>query len=288
MKFMPLEDNWLKKVELIHWFFLHKRFFKRLFTLILLLINLIIWGFFLYHLILYLISTPAHKAMLNELTQEWLPIVNYHQKITPLPLIVNPPVAIFLGRDNYGGRYSFVAEVQNQNEIWFAKSVVYKFVWGNEQTSDDVSFFLPQESKYLFSLNQTSSALPVDLRLEIKSVTWQRLRPTHLEKMKILKELSFRVIKFTPSIELEGKIIPATLQVEAQNFSAYNLRNVRMVIVVYQGRKIVSLDTTMFKLWRRGEKKNIDLNLATGINFATEIIVVPELNILETNTFLQP
>ncbi len=285
---MALENSWLKEVEIIHWLFLHKRLFRRLFIILLILFNVIVWGIFFYYLVLYIIYTPAHRMMLFELTEDRIDFIAYHQQIAIRPLIVTNTTAIFLSHDARGNRYSFVAEVKNPNEIWFAKIVSYNFVWDGGQTEIKKSFFSPGEEKYLISLNEISSILPTNLSLEIRDINWQRVRPEHREKLKIIKEFSFQVTNFTPAIELEGKILPASLRFEVENSSAYSFKNVEVFIAIYRGEKIINFDTVVIKSWLRGEKRTINLNLTNPVSFLTEIKIVPQLNLLEPTVFAAP
>jgi len=285
---MTIENSWFKEVGLIEWIFLRQRLFKRVFIFILVIFNLVVWGIFLYQLILYIIYTPAHQVMLVELTKERIDFVAYHQQIAAQPLEVANQTAIHLGSGAVGQRYSFVAEVRNVNQIWFIRRVVYHFAWNGGRGQSETSFFLPGETKFLFSLNQVSNTLPTNLKLEIESIAWQRVRPEHVEKLKISKEFTFRVIKFTPSVESEDKIIPATLQFEAKNNSAYNCRSIEVIIVVYQGKTMADVDIVVLKNLERGESRVVDLNLTSPLSFATEIAILPQINILEPDFFMNP
>ncbi len=280
------ENNWFKEVKLIHWFFTHRRFFKRLFILLLTIFNLVVWSIFFYHLILYIIYTPAYQAMLVELTKERIDWIAYHQLIAPSPLAVSNENVIFLGPETgRGGRYSFVAEIENPNERWFVRRLVYQFVWSGGESRLKDSFLLPGEKTYLFSLNEFSVVPPLDLKLEIRNISWQRAGLDQRQKISLLKELSFRVIKFVPSFEKESRIIPPSLQLEANNSSAYNFREVEVVIAAYQGKRIVGLERSLIRVWRRGEKRDLNLNFVARIDFVTEIVVVPRINFLEPEIF---
>lgn len=285
---MALENNWLKEVEIIRWVFSHKRLFKKVFILLFICLDVIIWAIFIYQLTLYIIYTPSYHAMIAELTKERIDFVAYHQRIAPQTIDVKTPMTILLNQKTGQWRYNFIAEAKNPNSIWFIKNINYDFVWRDGRIRGQEIFFLPEEDKYLFALSVVSPTPTVNLKVEIDKINWQRWRPEHQERLKILDELSFRVIKFTPSRELGDKIFPASLQFEAKNLSAYNFRQIEMLIVVYQETKIVDIEMVIIKDLRRGEKRNIDLNLNPQVNFATEIDLVPQINILDPTIFTAP
>lgn len=288
INFMTIEDKWLKEIEIIQWFFSHKRLFKKIILFSLVGFNIIVWSIFIYHFIFYIIYTPKYRAMLKELTIERIDIVSYHQKNAPQGVELKDPVAILIEQKANQWRYNFVVQAINPNSIWFVKNIIYEFVWQDGRVHGQEMFFLPKESKYLFALGVLTSAPVVNLRVEINKVNWLRKRPEHQERLKILDGLSFRVTKFTPSWQQDDKIFPASVQFEIQNYSAYNFRQIEMLIAVYQGAKIVDFETISIKNLRRQEKRLIDLNLSLKINFASEIVLVPQINILDPNVFGSP
>ncbi|MGC9048901.1 MAG: hypothetical protein ACP5IX_01635 [Patescibacteria group bacterium] len=281
----------IKEIKFAQWLLEKRPLFKRLLILALIIINLIIWGIALYQFYLFLIYQKNYQETLNGLTKNWVDFQSYHQRVQPAMPIIGDPAVIYLGQDANEpskSRYDFIVEIENPNENWVIHSLDGQFNFEGQILEVKSSRFLPYEKKYLFSLNQLVESRISGVSFEINNINWQRLRPKMRERLDISKNLVFEEIKFIPPSVAEQKIAPARIQFKATNKSAYSFWRANLQIVIYQGRRIVDFYNIPLKNWLANQSQAIEITLLKPIEFASEIKVIPDVDLLAEDIFIKP
>ncbi len=282
-----LEQNLtVENIKTAQWLQAKKPLLRRLLILVLILVNLIIWTIAVYQTILFIIYTPAYRDTINGLTRNWVNFLEYNERVQPNLPVVSNETLVYLGQDN-GYHYTFVAEAENDNNDWAVSLLEGKIVLGNQTIVVSTSL-LPNEKKYLLSLNQTTPQPASTPDLEITRIAWRRVRPELRSQLEIIHNLSFQNINFIPSQPLGNKIEPARLRFNALNQSAYSFWEVKAQIVLYQNNKIVDVYVVPITNWLAGKERSIEINLSRLIDFVSTIKIIPDVNLLDTSNFINP
>lgn len=280
----------IKEVKFARWLYEHKFLFKRLLIISLIIINLIIWGVAIYHLTLFLIYRKTYQETIFGLTKNLINFSAYHEKVAPQPLIISNETLLFISQsptEPNKSHYDLVAEVENPNNIWIVNPLEGEFIFDGQRASATL-LLLPNEKKYLYSLNQVVDGRAQTASLEIQRFNWQRIRANKQERIDILKDLVFEEVNFIPPMIVNQKITPARIKFKAKNKSAYSFWQANIQIAVYQGSKIVDFYVVPIKKWLTNQTQQFEINLTKPIEFASRIEIVPDINLLDENIFIKP
>lgn len=279
---ISMQENEIKKLKISYWLLEHRKGLKKLLIYFLIILNLYFWGVAIYQFVFFLLYRDAYNEMISELTENK---INYpiYKRNQPLPLVIGSKIIIPLLIKN---EYDLIAEAENPDSRWLLKSLKYKFIWENGESDFKETFFLPGEKKYLFALNQKIENFPKNLQVKLTYISYQRIRPQEKEVLLILPKLKFKKIKFYPAIDLEDKKIPAQIEFEAVNQSAYSFWQVNAIITFYQGERIVGFVVYPLRKWKAGEKRKVKINLSSFLSSVTLIKIKPEVNVFDESVFI--
>jgi hypothetical protein len=284
-------DLTIKEIRFSRWLLEKRKFFKRLLVFILIVIDLILWGFVFYQVSLLLIYQKNHQENLKTLSKNLVNFENYHKLVEPKPLSVGQPLVIYLGPDlnePTKSRYDFIVEIENPNEMWFVQSLEGEFTFDNNSIKGVLTSLSPFEKKYLYILNQPIEEKIQNVNFEIKNIKWLRLRPFLKNKLEILKQLSIEKIEFIPTTFIENKIIPARIKFEIKNNSAYSFWDLKLQIAIYKDSKIVDFNIFSIKYWFINQTKSLEIPLSKHLDNISKIVIIPDLDFLNENLFIKP
>lgn len=280
----------IKEIKLAQWLQGHKFLFKRLLTIGLITTNLVIWVIAIYHLSLFLIYRKAYQETILGLTKNLINFQVDHERLRPVPLIISNETLLFIGRSSIEPSktlYDLVAEIENPNDVWMINSLEAEFTLDGQKAPATL-FLLPNEKKYLYSLNQAVEGRVQTISLEIQKFNWQRIRPEKRTQLDILKNLVFEEINFIPPMIVNQKITPAQIKFKANNKSAYSFWQVNAQIALYQGSKIVDFYVMPIKNWLANQSQQLEINLVKPVEFVSQIKIIPDINLLDENVFIKP
>lgn len=268
------------KLKIAYFFVSKRRLLKRIFLGLFIIVDLIIWFYFLYHFTLYLIESKDYQQMEKELGQ----VVNinyeqFHQKIKPLMPEVVFSKAIALGQN----RYNFICLVKNPNHHWHINLLKYHFVWSNNKSPSFTTFLLPNEEKILVSFNNKVNELPLDLTCQIEEINWQRIRQDRKYLLEVFNKFIIKDLKYLPAKEENEKDITTFKFI---NSTIYNFWQIILKVAIYQGREIVAVNQITLKEILSQEEREIKIVWPTSFSFISEIKVFPEVNVFDPSSFM--
>ena len=280
----------LKEVRFAEWWRNKLPLFKKIVTYFLILINVVVWGIFVDRLVLYIIYTPNHQQTIKGLTTDLIDYQSYNRLMQPNIPVVKNVYVVNLGtgeRDPQKKDYTLVAEVENNNQQWAVSSLVGQFDLAG-QLIEVNGFLMPQQKKYFFVLRQPSAQSVSTTSLAIKNIAWRRIRPEERSRLSLMNQLSFEKTNFIPAAILNDKPTPSQVEFNAINQSAYNFWQVNVQVVLYQGGRVVDVYVFPIEDWMAGQSRVITFNLTRNINFVSQIIVVPDINLFDDSIFIKP
>lgn len=280
----------LKEVRFAEWWRNKLPLFKKIVTYILIFINVAVWGIFVDRLVLYIIYTPDYQQTIKGLTTNLIDYQSYNRLMQPNTPVVNNVYVVNLGtdeRDPQKKNYTLVAEVENNNQRWAVSSLTGEFDLAG-QLIEVNGFLMPQQKKYFLALRQPNAQSVSTASFTIKNIAWRRVRPEERSRLSLINQLFFEKTNFIPAAILNNKPTPSQVEFNAINRSAYNFWQVNVQAVLYQGGGVVDAYVFPIANWMAGQSRVITFNLTRNINFVSQIIVVPDINLFDDSIFIKP
>ncbi len=258
-----------------YWLVTNKEALKKYLAAVLIVFNVILWGFSIYKWIYYIEGTTRFSLAMAEMKKDLINWKVVHLNNIPMPLEIINFSFIPLGKS----KYDFVAEINNSNDNWLASNLDYRFSWF-QGTKEQSSFILPQEKKFLLALNVESNIAPNDLSFEFLKINWNRITP------------KMEMINFKTSDIVVGNILsePSLKRVSflARNNSAYSFWKAYFNVIIRQDGKIAAVNKIPIDQFLSGEERLIESPFSNIISQSAQIIVEPEINVLDANNIISP
>lgn len=167
------------------------------------------------------------------------------------PLEVVYQEALFTSENNF----DLIAEINNPNNDWGAKSVGYNLNVYNEQDENIFSkqgffYILPQESKYIVEPKIYLEEKPQKIEFEIISTSWQKLSG--------FRDLALRIRD--KKIQT-GEGIQARVSAVVTNSTNYDLNRIELVGIIFNAnKKILAVGRTEMTTLLRNENRYFEIN----------------------------
>ena len=258
-----------------YWLVSNKEALKKYLTTVLIIFNVVLWGFSIYKWIYYIEGTSRFSLTMAEMKKDLINWKIVRLNNTSQPLEIINLSFIPLGKS----KYDFVAEINNSNDNWLASNLDYRFSW-SQGTKEQSSFILSQEKKFILAFNVESSIAPNDLSLEFLKIDWNRITP------------KTEMLNFKNSDIIVGNILsePSLKRVSflARNNSAYSFWKAYFNIIVRQDGKIAAVNRIPIDQFLSGEERLIEVPFSSSISQSAQIIVEPEINVLDADNIIPP
>jgi len=261
---MP-ENITLKELKKAKWYLEHKKEIKAAKALVLIILNLILWGIIIYQLVSYLKGTKDYEKMLEELVRQRTEVIKIHQKNQPSELLILKEFAV-----KSGTLQDQVILIENPNENWLVKEINY---------DSKISFILPGSQKYFYLPNQTTKVV-------LNNITWQRIRPEEKPFLEILPQIKIENPQIS-YLELENNQRIPKISFSVDNQSIYSFWEFDLNIAIYNGKEIIGFKIMSLDKLNGGEKREVSFIWGEPAGMLTHIDVKPDVNIFDP-TVLMP
>lgn len=271
-----------KQLRFAQWYLANKKRLKLLLLIVVILLNIIVWGIAGYQLYKYFSLKEAHEQMLKELTAEQIDYLKLHEHFQPENLILENPILLSLYSTEL--KYDFAIKVKNSNKNWLIQEIEYYFSWENGQTQMQKSFILPGEEKYILALGQEVDGKLTKAEFILSNIDWQRINPND-QLLQIPSQLIFENIELGYAISEEEMIALPQISFSIKNESVYNFWQVNLLVILYQNSKIVGINTILVKNWQGNEQRQMEL-IWPKIPSYSHIQIVPDINPFDSEIFI--
>ena len=261
------------QLKLNYWLISHKQHFKKGLIFLLIILNLFLWGFSGYKWVYYIKETPQFRQAMKEMKKDFINWPAIHLKNKVQPLEISNLSFISLGES----RYDLIVQLNNPNANWLVPYLDYKFFWADREVKQS-TFLLALEKKFLLALNIKSDIAPKDLNLEFLKINWQRITP----KQKIL---DFQSSDFVIS-NISSNTSLKRVSFQAKNSSACSFWTVYFEVILYQGGKVVAVNKIPVNKFLSGQEKLVEVPFPQGLPYFSQILIEPEINILDPDNFI--
>lgn len=179
--------------------------------------------------------------------------------------------------------YDFYTQIENPNTDWWAE-FQYNFIFDSGSTSVKDGFILPGSTKPVVELAFTSAAGIGSAQLQLQSVSWHRIDHhtipdyTKWSEDRLGLEITNPTISQETSADAHG-LFRTTFTV--RNNTAYNYYNPTFYLLLKRGASVTGVNKTVLQTLTVGETRDIVVNWFGTIPPASQIEVIPELNLFD-------
>jgi hypothetical protein len=184
-------------------------------------------------------------------------------------------------------KFDAVVKIKNPNNLLGAERVVYEISLLDEQGSvigksgnlDD--FVLPEEEKYLMAHGIQTSANPVDAKIEIKSIEWQ--------KFSQYKEPRFSILRKNYQVSTGGSANFSQLKGALINKSEVDHETIKVKLLLRdENNKLLAANYQIMNTVRAEEEREFVISFPRS--FPGEVVnieIIPETNIFDSDNYIR-
>jgi len=206
-----------------------------------------------------------------------------HEKNNPLPIEIGEARVLKTRAD----KFDVVVEVKNPNQSWYLSSFDYYFLVGNGSTEKKTSFLLPEEDRYLMELNWTSEENFSEAQIVLENLKWKKQSDFASLREKILKIVIDKA-DFIPAqkLGLAEEVTVSQAVFFAKNAGAYNFSRVDFSVLLFRGGSLVGATRTALEPFGSENESEVKVNFYHSIGSVDSILVAPEVDILNPDSFM--
>lgn len=266
-------SQWYYKI--VYFFVTNQVLFKRLAILLLILINLVVWGIAGINFVNQLANNNAYNQMIKDLTTNYPNWENYHGEYAAQPLEELSVEKIKTTKDTY----DLLAQVHNPNLDWQIDSLTYYFLVDGSLTEKQTTFILPGETKYLFHFSYPANLAVEQLSLKIENINWRRTK-----KSSVLADLIDNILIKNENFKQLKNFSLVEFEVENNTLSSF--WQTGWQIVLYQGQRPVAVNYVTSQSFLAGEKRKLSAAWSENIPAPSTIEIHPDINFLDQANFI--
>jgi hypothetical protein len=268
------------------WYMKHRHHFFLGSVWLLTVVATVLWTYSLYYFSHYLL-VGSRLDHLNEATVSDTPRAVEQRKLLS-GLSYGFIQAVNLGRDSY----SLIGKLASTNQSNWAV-LDYYFLVDGQPLGTSTSYILPSSEKYLTSIIDDQTLSPSSVQLIVTNLRWSKIDYHQIENWNQYKadRLSFVVLdkKFigASQSQLSDRLPVNTLSFNINNRTAYSFREAPLQIILYSGSEVIYVKDYTINNFYSKERKDITISLIGSLPNVTRIDIVPEINILDPETYLK-
>lgn len=273
---MPeMSDLWLK---INYWSITHLKELKKWWVIVFLAVDIFIVVFALTNAFIYLLTMKSDINLVHDMAANVVNYSGYRQVNSPKDIEVQSVVALPQGAK----KYDLLAMIKNPNVNWAAASLSYVFTSSAGETKESSSFLMPSESKYLTFLGQSYDQLPSDLKLEIRDITWQRIKDTANFPALDFKIDNLQIVPLSTSTGENAVRVTADIT----NTSVYSFWEAKLAVIFKIGDQVAGINYVTFDQFQAYEKRQL-ISQRSNVQSVTGVEIQPEINLTDQSNFIK-
>lgn len=232
----------------------------------------------------FLISSGSEqRAVIESVSMNQEDLRAYTESNAALPMNV-APVSVFPSVNN---KYDFYTQLENQNADWWAE-FDYQFVFDGGATIVKKGFILPESKKSVAELAFVSTTGASNIQFQFQNVSWHRIDHhvisdyTKWSEDRLGLEIKEPTISQDVSVNSQG-LFRTTFTVK--NNTAFNFYNPTFYLLLKRGESVTGVNKTDLQMLAAGETQNVVVNWFGTIASASQVEVVPDLNLFDPSLY---
>ncbi len=263
-----------------YWFAVHGAQLRTWWGVSILVIDVLLVGYFLYAFTSYSFST---QAIVRSVAATAEPLVGSQLRsmVEPKTLELGSAVALPRGKSTF----DFAVPVTNPNEAYAATDVRYRFQLGTATTREERATLWPGQVASLMLLSVVVPNAPADAKasVEILGVTWQR----PIDRKIYTSEVRFPVTDafLVPLTGLPSGAVGTRMTARVRNDSVRSFREVRFGVVVSSGSRVVAVNEVTVERFVSLHERTIETSWLQAIPPGSSVVVFPQVNLLDSSIY---
>ncbi len=278
-----------KKLNFGLWYILHLKRLRKTLIGFLIAVAVFSWGYFFYGFLSYIfIGMSEDQVLVDNLVKTGAMDHEYFESQQPKPLETGKVQVLANGTAK---TYDFLAEIKNSNLRHWAE-ITYAFRTSGADLTEKKDFILPGEEKMFIALSEELESFPFNSEFIIKNISWHPVKTKEIPDWQFFKDehINFPVENIKFNFGKDGspddKINFANVQFAATNKTAYNYWSVDFLALLYQGGRVVSVSSYTKDNFMSGAGYDIAMSWPTSISSASEVKIIPSLNIMRDDVYM--
>jgi len=274
------------KLKMGYWWVTHKVQVRRVFTLVLLLIDLALVGFAGFGFLdWYFGSGVRERGQIAQMTKQYSNYASLREMFAPVNLMIDSSAVLNSGEDTY----DILARVTNPNmRHW----VEFDYQFGSESAAVMHDFILPGSAKYIHQLGVKSASRPGSPELLLSNIAWHRLnahviRPDFASWAGTRLKLQVSDTVFTPPAPTDPLIV-SRVSFNIKNDTGFGYRRVGFFVNLIGGAGLVGVNYVTISNLRPGEKRPVDASWFSVLPSVSSVEVIPDVNIFDNLVYIPP
>ncbi len=265
-----------------YWLLNHRKQMQTTGLVLFIMVDIIIIIFFLINFGKYFTGLPVQNRMIASMAEPVVDFQAVHLKNSPITPQVHDQAVVTSSLD----RYDFLAKIKNPNNRWIVKSFQYRFKVGGETTGWQTGYLSNNEEKYFFYIGFDYSGYGslVDKTVEVELKDIEYIRVVDHDKVPkidfVIEGTQHKILSLAESGDQISQVVA-----DITNDSVYSFWQVGIQIVLLGRDKPISINFTTVNSLDTLQTKSIDVKWLNRISGVTEVIIVPEINILDDDNY---
>ncbi|MFA5954567.1 MAG: hypothetical protein WC817_03480 [Patescibacteria group bacterium] len=229
---------------------------------------------------LYVFSSAANRQVEQALSQG-VDSTDAHRIMAPKPISIS--AAVVLPGSSKDGRYDALVKFFNSNPNW----VAWITFQAEDQSKQETVLVLNNEERFAIAVGAApspASAPPIT----ILGTKWMRLRnPEATNQLKphfVVSDVSF---ESGQGADRTGTGVPGRVMFTVTNESINGFWSAGFTVVLLQGDRAVAAEALMLDQLKAGEQRKVAINLYTTIVGVSDVLVVPNVDIVDQGNFMR-
>ncbi len=232
-----------------------------------------------YHLADYFIyGRNQDRVMLQGLTSESVDGEYLRQVMSPKNLLFS-----FSQAYHVQGSYDFLTKIKNPNPNHYA-NFTYCFEELKRELACGQSFILPGDDKYVMELNHEISGVVGSIDFVIKDISWRRITGHMISDWRKFKNERLQFIVDMANFNIESNVY--SLNFSVYNNSSFGFKEVPLQIILLGPRGEIGVNKYKLRDLMSQENVNVSITWPVGITQASQVLIIPEVDILDTDNYI--
>ncbi len=266
-----------KELRFGYWFVSNKLLLKRLLIAGLFLVNMLVWGYVLFSLVMaFGVEYQKDRMIERDL------VVNQYSDTNALFELTQPRPLQTLSVTTFGateGRLDALARVRNPNQSWGAE-FSYQFQVSDGTAMMRRGFIMPGEEKYVFDLDIEGRQV---VGVQLSNVEWTRENDfATIQGQRA--QFTFTDVAYIPKIEAEAEANRAVFTVT--NNSSYNYYQPRFQVLLQRGSTIVGIQELTIDRLMSGQTRTVEVRWIEQVAAVQSVQIIPDINYLSESAYI--
>lgn len=232
-----------------------------------------------YHLTDYFLYGQKHdQKIMQEMSQSSVDSEFIRQVMSPDNLFFSFTDAFYVD-----GRYDFMTKIKNPNPRHRA-FFTYCFEEVDRQLACGESFILPGQDKYVLELNEEISGGVGAVNFVIKDISWRRITAHMIDDWESYKKERFRFRVSDVDFNIANNNY--YLEFAIANNSSFNFYEVPLQIILIGSRGEIGANQYTVTNLKSEEKTRLSITWPTGTQRASQVLIIPDVNILDEDNYM--